>query len=161
SSPAVEGQVFCAEHRAEQAARDAARVASGKNAECLRAHRERLRSRTPAQVEADRRRLRPSGVKRCRVCREELPFSAFAGNRTQADGLNQRCMRCNNASLLRRALPRWEALDTWGCVYCGAEFEDLDHVIPRALGGTDDPINCVPSCATCNRSKRDRQVVDW
>jgi hypothetical protein len=43
------------------------------------------------------------------------------------------------------------------CAYCGDEFEgrDLtrDHVYPRARGGTNDWINSVTACQSCNRRK--------
>ena len=50
------------------------------------------------------------------------------------------------------------------CVYCGATVVDgvrleVDHVIPRALGGTDDRDNLVTACRPCNAGKSDH-VVD-
>ena len=42
------------------------------------------------------------------------------------------------------------------CHYCGAPATTVDHVIPKAKGGTDAMSNLVPACARCNSSKRDR-----
>lgn len=39
------------------------------------------------------------------------------------------------------------------CVYCGGPFEEVDHVIPVALGGTHVLGNLRPSCTRCNRSE--------
>lgn len=43
------------------------------------------------------------------------------------------------------------------CQYCGRGAPQVllhvDHRIPRALGGTNDPSNLVASCATCNVGK--------
>jgi 5-methylcytosine-specific restriction endonuclease McrA len=40
------------------------------------------------------------------------------------------------------------------CVYCDSTFMlQLDHVKPRARGGTDDPRNLVTACRTCNLAK--------
>lgn len=43
------------------------------------------------------------------------------------------------------------------CRYCGAMAPDValtvDHVIPAALGGGDDPRNLVTACADCNAGK--------
>lgn len=47
--------------------------------------------------------------------------------------------------------------DGFACRYCGAKAPDVvltvDHVIPVALGGTDDPSNLVAACADCNGGK--------
>lgn len=54
---------------------------------------------------------------------------------------------------------RFEILrrDGFRCRYCGltaasAELR-VDHVIPEALGGTDDPSNLVTACEPCNTGK--------
>lgn len=43
------------------------------------------------------------------------------------------------------------------CVKCGGWFPkseiDVDHKIPKRLGGTDDLFNLQPMCKHCNRSK--------
>lgn len=64
---------------------------------------------------------------------------------------------------------RFEILrrDEHTCRYCGAQAPDVpitvDHVIPRALGGTDDPTNLVTACRDCNFGKGstspDAQIV--
>ncbi|MBL8983224.1 MAG: HNH endonuclease, partial [Gemmatimonadetes bacterium] len=45
------------------------------------------------------------------------------------------------------------------CVYCARvlplEHATLDHVVPLARGGTDDPGNLVVACGPCNRLKGD------
>ena len=54
---------------------------------------------------------------------------------------------------------RFEILrrDGHTCRYCGAAAPDValtvDHVIPIALGGGDDPTNLVTACADCNAGK--------
>lgn len=54
---------------------------------------------------------------------------------------------------------RFEILrrDNHQCRYCGAKAPDVplrvDHVIPVALGGTDDPTNLVTACEPCNTGK--------
>jgi 5-methylcytosine-specific restriction endonuclease McrA len=51
-------------------------------------------------------------------------------------------------------------LEKWGrrCLYCDAENVplNLDHVVPRSLGGSDRPSNLVPSCIPCNQAERQR-----
>ena len=60
------------------------------------------------------------------------------------------------------------------CAYCGsrlrfdpkehhqrgAKFE-VDHLVPKAKGGTNDPENLMPSCHQCNWWKSDRSIEDY
>jgi 5-methylcytosine-specific restriction endonuclease McrA len=50
--------------------------------------------------------------------------------------------------------------DDYRCAYCGvrgdARTMTVDHVIPRAWGGTSRWSNLVAACADCNGRKRDR-----
>ena len=39
------------------------------------------------------------------------------------------------------------------CVYCGAKATEIDHVVPRANGGTNSIYNLVASCRACNQMK--------
>jgi hypothetical protein len=54
---------------------------------------------------------------------------------------------------------RYEILrrDNHACRYCGATAPEtpltVDHVIPTALGGTDEPTNLVAACGPCNSGK--------
>lgn len=47
--------------------------------------------------------------------------------------------------------------DRFTCTYCGKRPPDVmlevDHIHPRAEGGTDDPANLTTSCLACNRGK--------
>ena len=47
------------------------------------------------------------------------------------------------------------------CVYCGAKATEIDHVIPRASGGTDSTYNLVASCRTCNQMKSNLTLKDF
>jgi 5-methylcytosine-specific restriction endonuclease McrA len=57
------------------------------------------------------------------------------------------------ASLTRRAV---FARDEWACQYCGATAENVDHVLPRSLGGEHVWENVVASCRRCNSRKENR-----
>lgn len=54
---------------------------------------------------------------------------------------------------------RYEILrrDGHTCRYCGASAPNtrltVDHVLPRVLGGTNDPTNLVTACVDCNSGK--------
>lgn len=50
------------------------------------------------------------------------------------------------------------------CAYCGITLYDeyhVDHVVPLARGGSNDPDNLALSCALCNLSKKDKTVAEW
>lgn len=65
-------------------------------------------------------------------------------------------------------LPSWlrfEVLkrDGFKCSYCGATPKagavlQVDHVKPKAAGGTDDPANLTTSCKDCNVGKAARKL---
>src|ERR1035437_7696029 len=42
------------------------------------------------------------------------------------------------------------------CAYCGAKFEEIDHVIPLSRGGGHHLSNLRPSCKKCNQSKSNK-----
>ena len=50
------------------------------------------------------------------------------------------------------------------CAYCGREIEykgmQVDHMVPKASGGTDDIENLMPACRLCNHYKR-ANSLEW
>lgn len=61
---------------------------------------------------------------------------------------------------------RFEILtrDNYTCVYCGrGSFDvelEVDHVVPKSKGGSNDPVNLVTACFDCNRSKSNRLISE-
>jgi diadenosine tetraphosphate (Ap4A) HIT family hydrolase len=51
------------------------------------------------------------------------------------------------------------------CELCGTSAEvralEVDHILPRNHGGTDDPTNLQALCYSCNATKRDRDDTDF
>jgi 5-methylcytosine-specific restriction endonuclease McrA len=51
------------------------------------------------------------------------------------------------------------------CELCGVFAEvralQVDHIVPRSRGGTDDPDNLQALCYRCNSMKRDRDTTDF
>lgn len=61
---------------------------------------------------------------------------------------------------MKRALRKGALRDcNQRCVYCATRLDQrtatLDHVVPLARGGANDPGNLVVACAPCNRLKSD------
>jgi 5-methylcytosine-specific restriction endonuclease McrA len=54
--------------------------------------------------------------------------------------------------------------DHYVCQYCGSQPETgeltIDHIVPRAQGGTSIWTNCVLACIACNKCKADRTPRD-
>lgn len=63
--------------------------------------------------------------------------------------LNIGCSLKNRFEILKKT--------NFSCKYCGRkppEVElELEHIIPKSKGGTDDMNNLVPACRDCNRGK--------
>lgn len=124
------------------------------------------RSRSPEQILAAQKHLRPFGVKRCGFCREYFPLIQFNKNRDSSDGLARYCKQCHSESTRRNYKKRLEKF--WSdneipieCYVCGNPFKEKDHVIPLALEGPNEFTNLLPSCVKCNRSKFDIPLYDW
>jgi hypothetical protein len=57
------------------------------------------------------------------------------------------------------------ARDKWTCRSCGRTAKDgvtleVDHIIPRSLGGTDAPENLQTLCKKCNIGKSNKDSTD-
>jgi hypothetical protein len=54
--------------------------------------------------------------------------------------------------------------DSFRCQYCGRSAPDVvlevDHIVPKSKGGTDDMLNLITSCFDCNRGKSDKTLDD-
>ena len=46
------------------------------------------------------------------------------------------------------------------CQYCGAQAENIDHIVPRSRGGTHSWENVVACCRRCNTRKEDRTLEE-
>lgn len=55
---------------------------------------------------------------------------------------------------------RFEAYG-WKCAWCNGPFETVDHYRALSRGGTNHPSNIIPSCRSCNSSRKARTPEDW
>lgn len=51
--------------------------------------------------------------------------------------------------------------DNYTCGYCGEEADEVDHVEPLSLGGSNGDTNLVACCGFCNRSKGAKPLSEW
>ena len=47
------------------------------------------------------------------------------------------------------------------CSYCGAKAEEIDHIVPRAKGGTNSTYNLVAACKSCNQMKSNLSLKEF
>lgn len=48
--------------------------------------------------------------------------------------------------------------DEYTCQYCGGVAETVDHVVPKAKGGSNSKKNLVAACGFCNNQKADKDI---
>ena len=105
----------------------------------------------------------------CRYCGNELERNGrvFCGRECQAS--YNRGGKTNDLRILRAQV---FAKTDGVCWWCGGRIEHgltmrdgwighwatVDHIIPKAEGGTDDLSNLVPSCQSCNTVKHKHTV---
>ena len=100
------------------------------------------------------------GVGKCLNCGDE-----FIKKYTDQIYCSQHCSRTHvkfkdNANLRHRI--KILSRDNYTCQYCGRSprkeddvILEIDHILPKAKGGSDDLNNLITSCSFCNQGKGD------
>ena len=47
------------------------------------------------------------------------------------------------------------------CSYCGGKAEEIDHIVPRAKGGSNSSYNLTPACRSCNKKKSNLSLKEF
>ena len=47
------------------------------------------------------------------------------------------------------------------CSYCGEKAEEIDHIVPRAKGGSNSTHNLTPACRSCNEKKSNLSLKEF
>ena len=47
------------------------------------------------------------------------------------------------------------------CSYCRAKAQEIDHIVPRAKGGTNSTYNLTPACRLCNEKKSNLSLKEF
>lgn len=124
-----------AEYRKKPENREAARMTSLRWRE---AHPERFRASIKAWRERNREKIRAYGARR----RERSAAAATDEQPVTLDDL----------------------IAFWGaeCVWCGvSDATGVDHVVTVSRGGKTAAENLVPSCLSCNSSKKEYTATEW
>lgn len=110
---------------------------------------------------------KPTVSESCSVCGEAMTNSCFR------EGVDPAHKRCRGFFVIpdsvRRAI--YER-DSWSCHLCGESvdpsalpssdwYPSLDHVIPRSMGGPDDPENLKTAHRWCNTARGVKTVEEF
>jgi 5-methylcytosine-specific restriction endonuclease McrA len=69
--------------------------------------------------------------------------------------------RKSNSTQWKKLRLRILSRDGRECYWCGMDATTVDHIIPVAKGGSDDPENLVAACRRCNFSKQDKMPDEF
>jgi hypothetical protein len=133
-----------------------------KNKEALREY-DRKRYASPAYKVADKKRRSTSEYKE----KEKMRRKTEKYRRQSKECCRRYRARKHSATIeqfsYEELVQYWKdnGIDEDKCVYCGAPKEHADHVIALAAGGSHARNNLVPSCASCNCSKKDKNLAEW
>jgi len=125
----------------------------------------------PETIEYFYRVPRPSGGytlhSQCKSCRAVYRIKHYNGNQKKyfANAANRRARK-------KRAGGKYTEQDIKAqykrqhgkCYWCDCEVGDkyhVDHVIPLARGGSNDPSNLVIACPACNMNKKTKLPWEW
>lgn len=138
-----------------------------RRAEGLRQYYRLNSARSNEQILIDRADRHPDDTKLCVNCRVVRNLNRFSANRCASDGLRNLCKLCEaNRDRDRRIgahIRYWEAEGIPEECYISGDTGDIhiDHVIPSALGGSDESCNRLPLRADLNLSKGKKPLLEW
>ena len=121
------------------------------------------------EVLRERERLYPEGLKKCYSCYELVEVDNFYEVSGNAGGVDQLCIPCKkkyvreSKSKHHKAYWKEKNIPT-DCYVCGGKWTagfNIDHVIPKRLGGVDDSYNRLPLCVVHNNSKWMTPLEIW
>lgn len=149
-----------------EAVREYQRVCARKyrasNREAFRAYD---RARRAGDLDAARRRVRERYAANPEAVREYNRRWASANAETLRASKRRyraRALAAQGEGIPTRMFGHW--LDAWGgrCAYCGVDGPlTIDHITPLTEGGSHEPHNLAPACASCNSTKGARDPETW
>lgn len=139
----------------------------GEHSRYARNAKQKYSSRSIPQIESDRIRLRPLGLKKCNRCYQEQNFDAFSFKASEPDGLRSYCDLCETERKREQRYGDYKTLwlslgiEVGTCALCNSTFDHVDHIYPRSSDGPDESWNLQPLCASHNLSKNANQPEEY
>jgi len=107
-------------------------------------------------------------VKNCAYCNKEFKTSLhvkkFCSEKCSSKSTNNKIINGYynrlNSSFLKLRFELFKR-DDFKCQYCGRSPSidgcklNIDHILPKSKGGTNEPKNLITSCFECNQGKKD------
>lgn len=106
----------------------------------------------------------------CEGCKSLLPRKDFYMDRGHSAYLCKECSWSQRVYVAKRRREAWQhgmerVAQTSAnlCVKCWSPLGEweADHIVPRSLGGSDDVSNLQIMCIRCNRTKSNKESVDY
>ncbi|WP_425936646.1 HNH endonuclease [Streptomyces albogriseolus] len=106
-------------------------------------------------------------------CGRLLIRGDFHRNRNSPDQRDALCRNCRarkeaDRKLIKRLrlVEYWDEIGAYTCHLCQRDFAEddeihIEHIMPKALGGSDDRENLLPAHAECNMRKRDADPLEY
>lgn len=99
---------------------------------------------------------------KCTTCfRASLPAEVLSARARQARNARRARKYSANGGVPVTSRQYAEIRRGGPCVYCGAQAESVDHVVPLSRGGAEHVDNLVPACGWCNLSKGNKLLDEW
>ena len=127
-----------------------------------------LRGFSPPKNHQEGKQLNTNTHRYCWDCKEVKEIRMFPRNRSRASGYNSMCKNCmiiRNNGYSPEEVFEFMRLNTEQGIACAKclsiEELEVDHIFPKSRGGSDNMKNLQILCSPHNKSKGDREVVDY
>lgn len=128
----------------------------------------RLRKNNPPTFRPIGRFVNSEKERYCWSCKEIKKITLFPIHKTAPFGHGGMCKNClikrNNGYDPIKVFEYSEKFVEQGksCAKCFSnEKLEIDHIIPKSLGGTDNIDNLQILCSTCNKRKKNKECIDY
>jgi len=134
-----------------------------KNQEKIQYYMEIYRDKNKNQLEQKTKEYRTKNIV---LLREKARAYAIQNplQRRAAESLRRARKKNSNGQYTAADVAKIHFLQKYKCACCGIETKNkfhVDHIMPLARGGSNDPLNLQILCPTCNQQKSSKHSIDF